>query len=147
MKKILPLMFSLLIASPVFAMQEADKSTENKQAEEKAVAQAAQEAAVIVNELQKEGLTPEQILEVAKKALEKEETTQGASRSILDGGRRKKERFAFFMIGVVVGIGCTLAAPYAIAKGKELWNSKKAASAAEPEAKTPTDDPKADLPK
>lgn len=125
MKKLYPLVIACLFASQIFA----EDSKEVVKADDEAVlakevvtesevdlidvtAAAQKEVEEVIEKLQKDGLTPEQILEKAQVVLEEEDSTQAAYRSILND-QKTQERVALILAGAVVAIALEhLAWPY-----------------------------------
>lgn len=140
MKKLFSLMFVLLFANQVFAMETdvvaAEETTKPEVVANEVVApveeatrsvvlddettKAVEEAKAVYDELKTRGLTDAQIVEKVEETL-RNETTENAYRSILD--KRNQEKIVWILVGAVAGILVDEC-------GKWAYNSYKSAKAA-----------------
>ena len=106
MKKIFPLMFVLVFANNVFAVEPEVVAQDVANAIIAAEAVVTDEAtkaevAVVVDKLKKDGLTEAQILAAVDEKL-CDNTTENAYRSILD--KNNQEKYVWMLVGAVAGI-------------------------------------------
>ena len=134
MKKLFPLMFTLVFASQAFAMETEVVVTEEASKSEVVATEVAPvveatrsvvldeatraEAEVVYDELKTRGLTDAQIVAIVEEKL-RDETTENVSRSILD--QHNKEKIVLLLAGVLTVEG-----------GKWAYNSYKSAKSAKP---------------
>ncbi|MFA6990687.1 MAG: hypothetical protein WC192_01390 [Candidatus Babeliales bacterium] len=138
MKKLFPLMFTLVFASQAFAMETEVVVTEEASKSEVVATEVAPvveatrsvvldeatraEAEVVYDELKTRGLTDAQIVAIVEEKL-RDETTENVSRSILD--QHNKEKIVLLLVGAVAGV-------LTVEGGKWAYNSYKSAKSAKP---------------
>ncbi|MFH1253859.1 MAG: hypothetical protein V1646_00315 [bacterium] len=148
MKKLFPLMFALIFANKLFAMETevvvADETTKSEVVATEVVAveettrsvvldettKAVEEAKVVYDELKTRGLTDAQIVAKVEETL-RNETTENVSRSILD--QHNQEKILLFLAGAVAGV-------LVFEGSKWAYNSYKSVKPAKP-ADKPAEEP------
>lgn len=121
MKKIFPLMFSLMFAGQVFAAETDVIATDAVATEVVVNEEEAAKAEVVFNTLKDSGLSGEQIIAVVQKELENE-TTENEYRSVLK--KSNQEKIVWMLVGASILGGTLLAIKYGVPAIKSLFDKK-----------------------
>lgn len=156
MKKLFSLMFALVFANQVFAMETeivaAEEATKSEVVANEVVTpveeatrsvvlddettKAVEEAKVVYDELKTRGLTDAQIVEKVEETL-RNETTENAYRSILD--KHNQEKAVWALVGAVATCGIIYGVFPGVKWALNSYKSAKAAKAADKPAEKPAE--------